>query len=36
MDVGDCWQIDNTREHDVVNDGDSERMTLIVCTRVER
>jgi hypothetical protein len=33
MQVGDLWQIDNTHEHDVVNDGDTERMTLIVCTR---
>lgn len=33
MEPGDLWQIDNTREHDVHNDGDSERMTLIVCMR---
>lgn len=33
MDVGDVWWIDNTKEHDVINDGDTERMTLIICMR---
>lgn len=32
---GDVWRIDNTKEHEVINDGDSERMTLIVCMRCE-
>lgn len=35
MRVGDVWRIDNTKEHEVVNAGDAERMTLIICTRCE-
>lgn len=35
MEVGDIWRINNLVEHEVVNDGQSERMTLIVCTRQE-
>ena len=35
MNVGDIWRVNNLVEHDVVNDGDSERMTLIVCTKQE-
>lgn len=35
MKQGDVWRIDNTKEHEVVNDGDSERMTLIICMRQE-
>lgn len=33
MRAGECWWIDNTKEHDVRNDGDTERMTLIICMR---
>lgn len=35
MKTGDIWWLDNTVEHEVVNDGDTERMTLIVCMRRE-
>ena len=35
MAPGEVWQIDNTKEHDVINGGDSERMTLIICARCE-
>jgi quercetin dioxygenase-like cupin family protein len=35
MAVGDVWWIDNTKEHDVVNDGETDRMTLIICMRTE-
>jgi hypothetical protein len=33
MNAGDLWRINNLEEHDVINDGATERMTLIVCTR---
>jgi len=35
MAPGDIWRIDNTKEHDVVNAGDSDRTTLIICNRCE-
>ncbi len=35
MHAGDVWRMDNTVEHCVVNDGDDDRITLIVCMRVE-
>lgn len=35
MKQGDVWRIDNTKEHEVVNAGDTERMTLIICMRQE-
>lgn len=35
MQQGEAWRIDNTKEHDVVNDGETERMTLIICMRCE-
>lgn len=35
MRQGDVWRIDNTKEHEVVNDGETERMTLIICMRQE-
>lgn len=35
MKQGDVWKVDNTKEHEVVNDGDTERMTLIICMRQE-
>lgn len=36
MEVGDVWYFDNTKVHEVVNGGDTERVTLIVCFRVEK
>jgi quercetin dioxygenase-like cupin family protein len=35
MRAGDVWAIDNTKEHEIVNDGKEERMTLIICARCE-
>ncbi len=35
MNAGDVWWIDNTKEHEVVNAGDTERMTLIICMRCD-
>lgn len=35
MSPGDAWYFDNTVEHEVVNNGDTERITLIICMRVE-
>ena len=35
MSPGQVWTIDNTKEHSVHNEGDTERMTLIICTRCE-
>lgn len=35
MRPGDVWRIDNTKEHEVVNAGDTERMTLIICMRCD-
>lgn len=32
---GDIWRVDNTKEHSVVNNGNDDRMTLIVCIRCE-
>jgi hypothetical protein len=36
MAPGEVWYFDNAIEHDVVNDGPCERITLIVCMRCER
>jgi len=36
MAPGDVWYFDNTKEHEVVNDGQDDRMTLIVCIRCEK
>lgn len=36
MQAGEVWYFDNTREHEVVNNGDDDRITLIVCTRRDR
>jgi hypothetical protein len=33
MRAGECWTFNNLVEHDVVNDGEEERITLIVCIR---
>lgn len=35
MNPGEAWYFDNTVEHEVINDGPTERITLIVCMRVE-
>ncbi|MES2729919.1 MAG: aspartyl/asparaginyl beta-hydroxylase domain-containing protein [Pseudomonadota bacterium] len=32
---GECWYFNNLVEHEVMNNGDDDRMTLIVCMRVE-
>lgn len=31
MAPGDAWYFDNTKEHEVVNGGSTERITLIIC-----
>ncbi len=36
MAPGDVWFFDNTKEHEVINDGDDDRITLIVCVRCEK
>lgn len=36
MAPGDVWYFDNTKEHEVVNEGDIDRITLIVCMRCEK
>ncbi|WP_458763672.1 aspartyl/asparaginyl beta-hydroxylase domain-containing protein [Cupriavidus basilensis] len=36
MQAGEVWWFDNTIEHEVINDGDDDRITLIVCTRRDR
>lgn len=36
MAPGEVWYFDNTREHEVVNDGPDDRITLIVCMRCEK
>ncbi|HEY4037808.1 MAG TPA: aspartyl/asparaginyl beta-hydroxylase domain-containing protein [Burkholderiaceae bacterium] len=33
MRTGDVWVFDNRKEHEVVNEGAEDRMTLIVCLR---
>lgn len=35
MRAGDIWRVDNTVEHSVINDGEDDRMTLIVSIRCE-
>lgn len=35
MKPGEVWFFDNTREHEVINAGVDERITLIVCLRCE-
>ena len=35
MNVGDCWLFDNLQTHATVNDGDTDRVTLIVSMRTE-
>lgn len=36
MAPGEVWYFDNTKEHEVVNDGLDDRITLIVCLRCEK
>ncbi len=33
MNTGECWFFRNTVEHEVINDGDDDRITLIVCLK---
>lgn len=33
---GECWSFDNLKEHSVENNSDEDRITMIVCLRVER
>lgn len=35
MAPGECWYFNNTVEHEVKNEGDGDRMTLIICLRVD-
>jgi hypothetical protein len=35
MKEGDAWYFDNTKEHEVMNQGTGERMTLIICMRCD-
>lgn len=35
MNTGDCWYFDNSVEHEVRNGGNDDRITLIICMRVE-
>jgi hypothetical protein len=35
MAPGDCWYFDNLKEHEVINNGDTERVTLIICLRCD-
>ena len=35
MRQGDCWYFNNAVEHEVMNNGDDDRITLIICMRVE-
>ena len=36
MAPGEVWYFDNAKEHEVVNDGPTDRITLIICMRCER
>ncbi|KWN69141.1 aspartyl/asparaginyl beta-hydroxylase domain-containing protein [Burkholderia ubonensis] len=36
MAPGDVWYFDNMKEHEVVNEGDDDRITLIVSVRCEK
>jgi len=35
MAPGDAWHFNNTVEHEVTNNGDTERVTLIICMRTD-
>lgn len=32
---GDAWFFDNTKEHEVINNGEDDRITLIICMRCD-
>ena len=36
MAPGEVWYFDNLKEHEVVNDGPDDRITLIICLRCDR
>ena len=36
MAAGDIWYFDNTVEHEVVNGGERDRITLIICLKVDK
>lgn len=36
MAPGEVWFFDNTKEHEVINDGPDDRITLIICIRCEK
>lgn len=35
MNSGECWYFNNSVEHEVVNNGQDDRITLIICMKVE-
>jgi hypothetical protein len=35
MRTGDCWYFNNLVEHEVINNGNDDRMTLIICLRCD-
>ena len=35
MQTGDCWYFNNLVEHEVINNGNDDRMTLIICLRCD-
>jgi|SRR6267154_725530 len=35
MNSGECWYFNNNVEHEVINNGNDDRITLIICMRVE-
>lgn len=35
MNTGECWYFNNAVEHEVVNNGQDDRMTLIICMKIE-
>lgn len=35
MKPGECWSFDNLKQHSVENNGTDDRITLIICMRVE-
>jgi hypothetical protein len=36
MAPGEAWYFDNTKEHEVVNDGPDDRISLIISIRCEK
>lgn len=35
MQAGECWYFRNTVEHEVINNGNDDRITLIICLRTD-